>query len=290
MTRLLLTVAFAALFPLSLISRQQPDRASEPLTEVASIRQCQDDMASRGGRRVGPTVGSRPGVLRLNCQTLLELTQLAYGELQGRILGIDGWMRSERWDVLARARIEASVRDMSTSMLREILEQRFMLHMHREVRTTRVYALAIAEGRASVLKSAAAADCVESTHPTPTPVRLLENGRAAAAPGYQLPCGFMLLGNTSAGTSVFQAAGATVAAIAKSLERELDRPVLDRTGLTVRLNVDFELAQTGSPSTLYVPAPSLFAALRETLGLQLRPSSGPATFMVIDAAARPSND
>jgi uncharacterized protein (TIGR03435 family) len=218
----------------------------------------------------------------------MELVQLAHGELQGRLIGGDRWMRSERYDIIARARTQATVREMATAMLREILAQRFALRTHRETRDTRVYALSVADGGADRLKAGVAADCVESQETVP--VRLLENGRAAPAPGRTLPCGFILLGTTLTGATVLQAVGARIDAIARSLERQLDRPIVDRTGLPGRLNADFEYTPPGSTPLVNISAPSLFVAIRENLGLQLRPASGQADFLVIDSAARPSND
>jgi uncharacterized protein (TIGR03435 family) len=218
----------------------------------------------------------------------MELVQLAYGELDGRIVGGDRWMRSERYDIIARARTQAAVREMTTAMLREILEQRFALQTHREMRNTRVYALSMAGGGGERLKAAIADDCVESQETVP--VRLLENGRAAAAPGRKLPCGFVLLGTTRTGAAVLQAVGAKIDAIARSLERQLDRPIVDRTGVAGRLNADFEYVSPGSTPLIDISAPSLFVAIRENLGLQLSPAAGQADFLVIDSAAPPSND
>jgi uncharacterized protein (TIGR03435 family) len=218
----------------------------------------------------------------------MELVQVAHGELQGRIVGGNRWMRSERYDIVARARTRTSVREMTTAMLREILEQRFALRTHREIRSTRVYALSIADGGADRLKAAVAEDCLESEETVP--VRLLENGRAAAAPGRELPCGFMLLGTTRTGAAVLQAVGAKIESVARTLERQLDRPIVDRTGLAGRLNADFDYASPGSPPLTDISAPSLFVAIRENLGLQLSPASGQADFLVIDSAAPPSND
>jgi uncharacterized protein (TIGR03435 family) len=177
---------------------------------------------------------------------------------------------------------------MTTAMLREILEQRFALQTHREMRNTRVYALSMAGGGGERLKAAIADDCVESQETVP--VRLLENGRAAAAPGRKLPCGFVLLGTTRTGAAVLQAVGAKIDAIARSLERQLDRPIVDRTGVAGRLNADFEYVSPGSTPLIDISAPSLFVAIRENLGLQLSPAAGQADFLVIDSAAPPSND
>jgi len=75
------------------------------------------------------------------------------------------------------------------------------------------------------------------------------------------------------------------------LSRQLNRPVLDRTGLTGRYN--FELSWT--PELAPCPdsadnAPSIFTALREQLGLRLESVKGPVETIVVDGAERPSED
>jgi uncharacterized protein (TIGR03435 family) len=75
------------------------------------------------------------------------------------------------------------------------------------------------------------------------------------------------------------------------LSRQLNRPVLDRTGLTGRYN--FELSWT--PELAPCPeatdnAPSIFTALREQLGLRLDSIKGPVDIVVVDRAEKPSED
>jgi uncharacterized protein (TIGR03435 family) len=74
----------------------------------------------------------------------------------------------------------------------------------------------------------------------------------------------------------------------------LDRPVVDRTGLTGRYDFDLEWApdetQFGgdvrtSPAT---SAPPLFTATPQELGLKLEAMRGPVSALVIDGVQRPS--
>ena len=83
------------------------------------------------------------------------------------------------------------------------------------------------------------------------------------------------------------------------LARQLDRTVLDRTGLTGKYNFRFEWtpgtgpcsapADGATPATATIPsnAPSIFTALQETLGLKLESIRGPVDALVIDRAERP---
>lgn len=81
----------------------------------------------------------------------------------------------------------------------------------------------------------------------------------------------------------------------------LDRPILDRTGLTGRY--DFKLRWTpddaqGSsvaptvprPTDDANPAPSLYVAFQEQLGLKLSATRAPAEVYIIDRVEKPSEN
>jgi uncharacterized protein (TIGR03435 family) len=80
--------------------------------------------------------------------------------------------------------------------------------------------------------------------------------------------------------------------LAKNLGARLEKPVLNKTGLTGRYDihlkwsvegqtVDGETVQDGGT------APSMFTAVKETLGLELKPAHGPVQVLVVDAAEEP---
>jgi uncharacterized protein (TIGR03435 family) len=87
-----------------------------------------------------------------------------------------------------------------------------------------------------------------------------------------------------------------------NLANSMDRPVLDRTGLTGTYDFKLEwspdaqgpssIAAAGGEAPLLPDpnGPSLFAALQEQLGLRLEPQKAPVEILVIDRAARPSEN
>jgi uncharacterized protein (TIGR03435 family) len=115
--------------------------------------------------------------------------------------------------------------------------------------------------------------------------------RPVMQPGQGPPCGFKappgrLFANTF-----------TMPAIASLISRHVDRPVIDRTGLEGRFDIELEAVEikatpdykTG-PSDLALPpaaGPSIFVAVREQLGLKLEPQTAPIPVVVIDRAERP---
>jgi uncharacterized protein (TIGR03435 family) len=77
----------------------------------------------------------------------------------------------------------------------------------------------------------------------------------------------------------------------------LDRPVVDKTGLSGRY--DFKLAWTPNesqfggiapPESPESTEPDLFTAIQQQLGLKLEATRGPVEVLVIDKAERPSDD
>lgn len=76
----------------------------------------------------------------------------------------------------------------------------------------------------------------------------------------------------------------------------LDRPVIDRTGLSGRYDIhleyapsdDFRRAIAGRQGDPGDPtAPPVFTALQQQLGLKLGPARGPGAFLVIDHVEHP---
>jgi uncharacterized protein (TIGR03435 family) len=75
----------------------------------------------------------------------------------------------------------------------------------------------------------------------------------------------------------------------------LDRPVVDRTGLTGTYNIQIQFTRedAGSLGMMQLPdnaAPNLFTALDEQLGLKLEGVKAPVDVLVIDKAEKPSPD
>ena len=120
---------------------------------------------------------------------------------------------------------------------------------------------------------------------------VIRGERPALLPGQGPPCGFKtppgrLLANTF-----------PMPAIASLLSRHLDRPVIDRTGLSGSFDIELEAAEikaapdyTPGPSDSGLPpaaGPTIFVAVREQLGLKLEPVMAALAVIVIDQAERP---
>jgi uncharacterized protein (TIGR03435 family) len=233
--------------------------------EVASIRR------SEPGNLRGSTFEFLPGgVLRIANGTLRAILETAYDVREFQILGGPGWVNSEQYDILARSADSLSNEAGATNdvkavrlRLQALLRQRFNLEVHRETRELPEYALEVAKKGPKLIQDDAS------------------NGSNNARTGIQRSCGQMIGTNT------------TVANLSLMLARQLDRPVLDRTGLTGKYNFQFAWTPdtgpcSGSPESSN--APSIFTALEDTLGLRLESMKGPVDTLIIDRAERPSEN
>jgi uncharacterized protein (TIGR03435 family) len=99
--------------------------------------------------------------------------------------------------------------------------------------------------------------------------------------------------------------GVTLDDLCKQLLGILDRPVINRTGITGRFDIHVDFSREGTKMAampLMQPSdgpssdsdatgpPSIFTALQEQLGLKLEPAKGPIEVLVIDHVERPSQN
>jgi uncharacterized protein (TIGR03435 family) len=199
--------------------------------------------------------------------TLKLLIAAAYNLNPRAVTGGPSWIETTHYDITALTPGEKQPsRDEQMAMLRALLADRFRLSFHRESKVFSIYVLEQAKGGSRLKPSAAAAADQPQLISTVYPERIL------------LP-----------------ARNATMAGFASVLQRAIvDRPVVDKTGLTGRYDFDLEWApdesQFGgevSPST-DAAIPPLFTALQQQLGLRLVATRGPIEAIVVDHAEGPS--
>ncbi len=236
--------------------------AQEPRFEVTSVKF--NKSAPRGIRFDFPA-GGRYVATNVTLQNLIVNSYLIF---DFQVQGAPGWANSDRFDVEGKAEGNPS-RQQVRLMLRSLLADRFKLATHRETKEMPVYDLVVAK---SGFK--------------------FKEGKCVGEPGPQNPCG---------GTSVSlrgEAIGRelSVKDFGDTLSSLLSRTVVDKTGLTEKY--DFDLHWTPDGSTVRGPGdpdaplpdpngPSIFTALREQLGLELKSSKGPVEMLVIDHAEKP---
>jgi bla regulator protein BlaR1 len=284
---------------------QSPQPGPGPKFEVASIRPCNEDGSARSDLKRTPPGGSpvvSPESLNTGCAPLAAhypmagLIQRAYGRLglghvvaPGAALPIEGgpsWIYNESWVIRARASDKAGKELIEGAMLQALLEDRFHMKTHREIRQVPVYALTVAKTGAR-LERATERACV--------PVDYSVFPRPALPPGKRQCTD--LISRKGANTSL-HVENATVDYFSKLLGIALDRPVVVRSELPGKYNfqLEFATAQTASEGVRGLSvmpadepsAPSVFTAVQEQLGLKLDAAKGPREFLIVDYIERPS--
>jgi uncharacterized protein (TIGR03435 family) len=85
------------------------------------------------------------------------------------------------------------------------------------------------------------------------------------------------------------ATGVTTERMASLLTTEMDRMVVDKTGLTGSYDLTLDWVQDAPSGSTDAPSgPTIFTALEEQLGLKLVPAKGPVPVLVIDSVEKPS--
>jgi uncharacterized protein (TIGR03435 family) len=253
---------------------------ASPAFEVAAIKPAADPTAlsfsyvGPGGRYVGQNMS-----LRLMIKT-------AYGVHDSQIVDGPSWIDSDHWDINAKAegyKDAAPFRDAARLMVRPLLADRFKLTMHHEQRELPVYQLVLAKVNGELGPKLRRDD-----HCDPLSKDIIQPVEGAAEPAGPMACG-----GDGFNPRHLWGRGQTLNNLLIGLARtNLDRPVVDRTGLTARY--DWEVQWV--PEDLRVnPAqrpdgPSIFQAFRDQLGLKLEPARDRVDVLVIDHAEHPQTD
>jgi uncharacterized protein (TIGR03435 family) len=199
--------------------------------------------------------------------TVRLLVAVAYGVQPFQVSGGPRWVDMERFDVEAKLDDPVSRTDQEPAMVRALLSDRFKLVLHKDASLTSAYALVVA-GKGPKMRLSA--DQSQGGSPT---------GGVHLGPG------------NLAGT------GMRLGLVASLLGTRLGRPVIDRTNLPDRYDVDLRWtpdvgeAPADAANALTQPdpsGPSLFTAIQQQLGLRLDAIKAPSGFLVIDEVERPA--
>lgn len=187
-----------------------------------------------------------------------------------QVLGGPGWISNKHFDIAAKVddaelrKLKAmdrdEVRNQWNQMMQSLLTDRFGLKVRHDRRTVTVYALVIAKSGQKL------------------------------APATGKETNYRLSGRNSRLT----ATAVSMAALADYLNGQTEtegRVVVDHTGLTG--SFDFNLEWTpdrGNGISPDAQFPGLFTALREQLGLVLKPAKAPVEVVMVESATEPEPD
>jgi uncharacterized protein (TIGR03435 family) len=186
---------------------------------------------------------------------LNQLVREAYDVQLYQVIG-PSWMSSQRYDIVAKVPAGAT-REEYRLMLQALLRDRLALSVQREQRKKTVFELIVAR-RSNNLKVEDGTGTSHSLFNKATPA-----GREAE----------------------FKAV--PISRLAAMLQQELGTRVIDSTGLTQFYSFTVSYWYPGRPPSLDATAfPSLEAALKDDLGLELKPVKGTVEYLVIEHVER----
>lgn len=231
--------------------------AGQPAFDVASVK-------PRGLPVRPAAIRFLPGGrFQASNSTLLAILQQAYDVTEFQIAGAPDWVATSRFDIEAAAPPGDAGTPRLRIMLQGLLAERFGVRLHHETRPLAVYELVLGKS-GSRLKPA------------------MDGGST----GFDAnPYGGYLTG-----TSL------RISALVAVLQRWLDRPLVDKTGIDGSFDVKLSWAPGPENTRNAGPAPpsatdsrpDIFAAVQEQLGLRLRAAHDPLDILVIDNVQQPS--
>jgi uncharacterized protein (TIGR03435 family) len=253
--------------------------AQAPTFEVASIKRNASGSSNSSSRALPG------GRITMTNRTLRDMVREVY-RLQGfQITGGPDWIGTDRWDIVAKADGEQTFERL-VPMMQNLFADRFKLVIHREQREQPIFALVFAR-----------TDHQLGAQIHPSSVDCDAMAKTAAARGDTSPraangrplCGI----NMTNGKLMTSAT--TLAELTRLLSGTAGRSIVDKTGLAGRFDIDLswtpeQSAGGGDPVPPASDGASLFTAMQEQLGLKLEPQRGPVDMLVIDSAARPTED
>lgn len=223
--------------------------ASLPKFEVASIRLVEDFDKLPENKQSSYT--SPPGAVQFTVTNIdfAGLISMAFGiDCAFQLAGTPAWFNEARYDIAAKPEGDVGLSyEQLRPLLQQLLQERFHLSYHREIKNFQGYALVIAKGGPKL-------------QPSKSDFGLARYWRGEV-----------------------QGQKESVKTLASMLGRLSKKPVADQTGL--KGTYDFELRYApleDTDSTL----PSIFTAVQEQLGLKLEKQMVPMEMFVIDRVDR----
>lgn len=221
------------------------------------------------------------------------------GQIMSLLSQLPKWANEERFDIEARAAGNAS-KDQMRLMMQSLLANRFQLAMHVQREQGPVYALILnnpGKIRAQLIRRSQAARC-DSAAPVAVPSSVPQP-LADDIKDLSVPCGTNegLFPRNMPGMFCWVGRDDTldrISGLFSSPLTDLNRPVLNRTGLTGRF--DFILYWAQEPPTPLPPeseanppaGPTFVGALKDQLGLKLESTTGSVEKIVVDHVEEPT--
>jgi uncharacterized protein (TIGR03435 family) len=287
------------------------DGESVPFFEVATVKPNNRDVGNSHREQIWWNDSS----YRIQNLTLRRIIRVAYGAASdAQLTGGPDPLLDSRWDVNAKiddndySQMQKLPRDDRSRqlqlMLQALLADRFQLKVHIETKTLPLFDLVVAKGGAKLQPSPPDPPApADSASANPASANRSDQHAAPAPadpPAAQRHQGISV--HSDSHKAEMTATEASLDGLINTLANrpEIDgRLVVDKTGLTGKFdwtmhwqpqNMSATVAEGGSklPVDPEADGPSLFTALKEQLGLELKSEKGPVEIVVVDSADPPS--
>ena len=239
---------------------------ADPAFDISTVKPSSPDTKGKG------LVLTPSGGLRVVNANLAYMVEFAYGVQAKQLVGAPEWIFTDNFDITGKSDTPGmpNMRQART-MLQKLLVERFGLKFHREPREIAAYVLTAPKGAEKLEKSESKSDL----------------------PGM----GFGI----SNGVTV-NLMNCTLNDFTDLVQSNIvDRPVVDRTGITGRFNFKLSFQPDDSMMNglgLKIPPtpegkeapPALFTAVQEQLGLKLSAEKTQVSALVIDHVNKPSDN
>lgn len=214
------------------------------------------------------------------------IISIAYQVPPHRIVGLPDWIRTTFFDIDARADRQVAIEERP-AYYRGLLQERFGVVAHVEERVMPAYALVPARGDKRLGPGLRPVD-VNCDAVVAERRQLAQSGQRPepVAPGTRPVCAAV------GGPASLTAGAVTLDVLTSLLSSGLERPIVDRTGLTGRFDIDFRSAPLRVADAARAPGdlPSVFTGVQEQLGLKLEPTTAAVTVVVIDRIQLPTDN
>jgi len=252
--------ACLAFFQISLSAQSAPPpQVKTPIYDAVSIKLNKSGSGSSG-------IDSNLYRFSTTNVSLKSLLEQAYGIRPDLISGVDGPVAAARFDIEAKivdpdpAAIKNLPPGLHRGLVLGMLREYFHLEAHIESKILSVYDLELTKDGPKFKKSAD-------------------------------------VDAKNAGTSIrnqeMEAKSITMASLAATLANQVQRTVIDKTGLTATYDMKLKWSRDNGAAlddgTKDGP-PLIYTALKEQLGLKLEPSKGPVETLVVDHVEMPSEN
>jgi uncharacterized protein (TIGR03435 family) len=196
----------------------------------------------------------------------------AWALKESQLMEVPKWAGSDRFDITAKvldpdpAVFKKLTNEQNQEMLQPILTERFGLKFHREKKVLPIYELVVAKDG-----------------PKFAPSKFKQGSDEKAPNG--MGAGSMMVNNTN-----LQSVAVPISSLVGMLSGQLQRVVVDKTGLTDDYDLALKWSPSGGAAAGDDAPPEIFTALQEQLGLKLVASKAEIETFVVDQITQPTEN